>query len=153
MQETKITDEAFPAMAFEALGYESAHHGEGRWNERRYPVRVGLTDVTTGFDDGLEPDSEARVMTATCGGSPWSTSTCPTGGRSTTSSTSTSSAGSSGWSFLAGVRKQHDAVILAGDFNIAPTDIDVYSPEAFEGATHVSPAGGRSCSPHRIQMD
>ena len=32
MQETKLADEAFPALAFEALGYESVHHGEGRWN-------------------------------------------------------------------------------------------------------------------------
>src|SRR3546814_4966153 len=34
MQETKLADSAFPAMAFSALGYESAHHGEGRWNGR-----------------------------------------------------------------------------------------------------------------------
>ena len=27
MQETKLADEAFPALAFQALGYESAHHG------------------------------------------------------------------------------------------------------------------------------
>ena len=70
MQETKLADEAFPAMAFEALGYESAHHGEGRWNGVGILSRVGLTDVTMGFDDGLEPDSEARVMTARCGDVP-----------------------------------------------------------------------------------
>ena len=32
MQETKLADDAFPQLAFQALGYESAHHGEGRWN-------------------------------------------------------------------------------------------------------------------------
>ena len=48
MQETKLTDEAFPAMAFEALGYEAAHHGEGRWNGVGILSRVGLTDVTMG---------------------------------------------------------------------------------------------------------
>ena len=42
MQETKLADEAYPAMAFEALGYESAHHGEGRWNGVAILSRVGL---------------------------------------------------------------------------------------------------------------
>ena len=32
MQETKLTDCAFPAMAFPALGYDGVHDGEGRWN-------------------------------------------------------------------------------------------------------------------------
>ena len=32
MQETKLADAAFPHMAFTALGYETAHHGDGRWN-------------------------------------------------------------------------------------------------------------------------
>ena len=32
MQETKLADAAFPQLAFEALGYAAAHHGEGRWN-------------------------------------------------------------------------------------------------------------------------
>ena len=32
MQETKLADDAFPALTFSALGYESVHHGQGRWN-------------------------------------------------------------------------------------------------------------------------
>ena len=32
MQETKLADAAFPVMPFAALGYEAAHHGDGRWN-------------------------------------------------------------------------------------------------------------------------
>ena len=32
MQETKLSDDAFPAMTFASLGYEAVHHGEGRWN-------------------------------------------------------------------------------------------------------------------------
>ena len=45
MQETKLADTAFPAMAFSALGYESVHHGEGRWNGVAILSRVGLDDV------------------------------------------------------------------------------------------------------------
>ena len=40
LQETKMADAAFPTMAFTALGYESAHHGEGRWNGVAVAVRV-----------------------------------------------------------------------------------------------------------------
>ena len=32
MQETKLSDEAFPALAFMGMGYETAHHGQGQWN-------------------------------------------------------------------------------------------------------------------------
>ena len=39
------------------------------------------------------------------------------------------------------VTEPGDAVIIAGDFNIAPTDADVYDPVAFEGETHVTDAG------------
>ena len=48
MQETKLADAAFPTMAFSALGYESAHHGEGRWNGVAVVSRVGLERVTRG---------------------------------------------------------------------------------------------------------
>ena len=68
MQETKLADTAFPAMAFSALGYESAHHGEGRWNGVSIISRVGLDDVVAGFADDEPADDEARLVTATCGG-------------------------------------------------------------------------------------
>ena len=62
MQETKLADTAFPAMAFSALGYESAHHGEGRWNGVAILSRVGLDDVVAGFGDGEPADDEARLL-------------------------------------------------------------------------------------------
>ena len=36
-------------MAFQALGYDSAHHGEGRWNGVAILSRVGLDDVVAGL--------------------------------------------------------------------------------------------------------
>ena len=140
MQETKLADEAFPAMAFEALGYESAHHGEGRWNGVGVLSRIGLAEVTMGFDDGLEPDSEARVMTARCGDIAVINVYVPNGRSLDHEQYQYKLSWLDRLTNLAeGVRKEQDAVILAGDFNIAPADIDVYSPAAFEGATHVSP--------------
>ena len=68
LQETKLADSAFPAMAFASLGYEAVHHGEGRWNGVAILSRVGIDDVVSGFADGDAPDAEARLLTATCGG-------------------------------------------------------------------------------------
>ena len=98
------------------------------------------TDVTMGFDDGLEPDSEARVMTARCGDVTVVNVYVPNG----RSLDHEQYQYKLGWlarleDLLDRVRKVDDAVVLAGDFNVAPADIDVYDPAVFAGATHVSP--------------
>src|SRR5215210_2434682 len=67
LQETKLADTAFPALPFEARGYEAVHHGEGRWNGVAILSRVGITDVEPRFLDGGAPDTEARLVSATCG--------------------------------------------------------------------------------------
>ena len=93
-----------------------------------------------GFDDGLQPDSEARVMTARCGDVAIINVYVPNGRSLDHEQYQYKLSWLDRLTNLAdGVRKEHDAVILAGDFNIAPADIDVYSPAAFAGATHVSP--------------
>ena len=68
LQETKLADDAFPALEFHARGYASVHHGEGRWNGVAIVSRVGLEDPVAGFADGEPADDEARLVTATCGG-------------------------------------------------------------------------------------
>src|SRR5215472_8295070 len=68
MQETKLTDAAFPTMAFSAMGYESAHHGQGQWNGVAILRKVGLDDVVAGFSDEREDEeTESRLVSATCG--------------------------------------------------------------------------------------
>ena len=62
----------FPSDAFGDIGYEVAHHGQGRWNGVAVISRVGITDIERGFasDPGF-PDAatlEARAIAATCGG-------------------------------------------------------------------------------------
>ena len=69
IQETKLADAAFPAMAFQALGYDAAHHGNGRWNGVAILSRVGLEDVVAGFSGEREDEIvESRFLSATCGG-------------------------------------------------------------------------------------
>jgi exodeoxyribonuclease III len=52
MQETKLADDAFPALTFEALGYRVAHHGQGQWNGVAILSKVGLDDVVANFAPG-----------------------------------------------------------------------------------------------------
>jgi len=139
MQETKLADAAFPAMAFEALGYESAHHGQGQWNGVAILSRVGMDDVVTGFADDDEPDPEARLITATCGGIRVMSAYVPNGRALDHDHYRYKLA------WLARLRRHLDltadpagATAVCGDFNIAPTDLDVWDPAALEGATHVS---------------
>ncbi len=46
MQETKQADDKFPEKEFAELGYESAHHGDGRWNGVAIVSKIGLEDVS-----------------------------------------------------------------------------------------------------------
>jgi len=139
MQETKLADTAFPTMAFSALGYESAHHGEGRWNGVSILSRVGLDDVVFGFGDGQPADPEARLITATCGGVRVMSAYVPNGRALDHEHFQYKLA----WldrllGHLDAVAAPADPVALCGDFNIAPADRDVWDAAALVDSTHVS---------------
>jgi exodeoxyribonuclease III len=144
LQETKASDNGFPALVFHARGYASVHHGEGRWNGVAILSRVGLDDPVSGFADGKPADDEARLVTATCGGVRVSSVYVPNG----------RAVGHEQFRYklrwLARLRDhlETDAdrpgeearpVAVCGDFNVAREDIDVWSPAAFVGDTHVTP--------------
>ena len=63
LQETKCADAAFPYLPINALGYEVAHNGDGRWNGVAILSRVGLTDVAS----VLPGHPEARWVSVQCG--------------------------------------------------------------------------------------
>jgi exodeoxyribonuclease III len=140
LQETKLSDKAFPALAFESLGYTTAHVGQGQWNGVAILSKVGLEDVVTAFADGGAPDPEARLLTATCGGIRVTSVYVPNGRALDDDHYQYKLA----WlarlrDHIAATAKPTDDVVVCGDFNIAPDDRDLYDPKAFEGATHVSP--------------
>ncbi|MCB0967939.1 MAG: exodeoxyribonuclease III [Ilumatobacter sp.] len=139
MQETKLADDAFPALTFEAMGYECAHYGQGQWNGVAILSKVGLDDVVANFAGDIEPDPDARILTATCGGVRISCCYVPNG-RSLDDDHYTYKLS---WldRLLAHLEHESDPgddVIVTGDFNIAPTDADVYDIRKFANATHVS---------------
>jgi exodeoxyribonuclease III len=138
MQETKVADGTFPAMAFSALGYETVSHGDGRWNGVAIASRVGVTDVQQGFD--VEADEQGcRLLAATCGDVRVHSVYVPNG-RLVDSEFYVAKLA---WldelgKFVERTCKPDEPVVVAGDFNVAPEDADVWDPAEVSGATHVT---------------
>ncbi|MET9645877.1 exodeoxyribonuclease III [Streptomyces syringium] len=143
VQETKCTAEQFPTDELRELGYEAAVNATGRWNGVALLSRVGLEDVVTGLPGGpdYEGVQEPRAIAATCGGARVWSVYVPNGRE----------IGHDHYSYkLLWLEALRDAVAadaaaerpfaVLGDYNIAPTDEDVFDPAVFEGATHVTPA-------------
>src|ERR1700710_2713926 len=72
VQETKAREDQLPLMGLQAAGYDVAAAGTNQWNGVAIISRVGLEDVTVGFDGmpgyGEPVAAEARALAATCGG-------------------------------------------------------------------------------------
>ena len=145
LQETKVGADAFPAGAVSPLGYEVAHHGEGRWNGVAVLSKVGLTDVSRGLsaDPGFgdPPAAEARTVAATCGPVRVRSLYVPNG----RTPSDPHYAYKLAWLAALEADIAADAAgerpfALMGDFNIAPADDDVWDPAVFTESTHVTPA-------------
>ena len=143
LQETKVADDAFPTEPVRDLGYEVAHFGQGRWNGVAIVSRVGLADVTRGFVGcpGFPDDAtlEARAIGATCGPLRLWSLYVPNG----RTPDDPHYAYKLRWlaalqQALAGEVATGSPMVIVGDFNVAPTDDDVWDRSAFEGATHVT---------------
>jgi exodeoxyribonuclease III len=141
LQETKLADDAFTELLGDELasrGYEVAVHGEARWNGVAILSRVGLADAVPGLAQAPGfPHPEARAVAATCGGIRVYSVYVPNGREPD----SEHYRYKLGW--LAALRDAVGAagqsVLVCGDMNIAPTDADVFDPEAYIGQTHVTP--------------
>ena len=150
LQETKCADAQFPEEPFREAGYAVAHTGNGQWNGVAIVSRLGLADVQVGFDGqpGFHKDPEAeaapepRAIAATCGGvRVWSLYV--PNGRDLADRhyeykldwLAALKDQAAGW-----LASDADAKIaLAGDWNIAPFDEDVWDLSFFAGKTHISP--------------
>ena len=142
VQETKCTDEQFPYDELRELGYEAAVNADGRWNGVALVSRVGLSDVVRGLPGGpaYEGVQEPRAVSATCGGAVRLWSVYVPNGRAV---------GHAHYAYklewLAALRTEVAGsaagdlpFAVLGDFNVAPTDQDVWDTAPFEGETHVT---------------
>jgi exodeoxyribonuclease-3 len=158
MQETKLSGEDAPVMPFQMRGYNLVHHGEGRWNGVAIASKspADASSVITNFGDGpvrntgagapvsleeddFDPFHEARMVSAVIDGIRFVSLYAPNG-RVVGSAFFD---GKLKWygrllDWLQDNIKQSDALVVGGDMNIAPTDMDVWDANAVHGGTHVS---------------
>jgi exodeoxyribonuclease-3 len=141
LQETKLADDAFAGLLGDELagrGYAVAAHGEPAWNGVAILSRVGLDDVVAGLAGGPGfPHPEARAVSATCGGIRVVSVYVPNGRVPDSEHYQYKLA----WltSLKEMVAAGPEATVVCGDINIAPTDADVFDPDAYVGQTHVTP--------------
>jgi len=139
LQETKTTPEGFPRGAFMEAGYTAVDHSGGQWAGVAIlaPQGASIDDVAIGLP-GAPLETEARWIEATVNGVR-AVSVYVINGRTLDDPMFPAKL-----SFLDAMGARIEALagqplVVAGDFNIAPADVDVYSPAAFSHSTHVTP--------------
>ena len=142
VQETKAREDQLPLMGLQAAGYDVAAAGVNQWNGVALISRVGLDDVTIGFDGmpgwGDPLAAEARAIGATCGGVRIWSLYVPNGRKPDDPHYVYK------LDWLARLRDAtkpwlDQQTALVGDWNIAPRDEDVFDMAAFAKDTHVTP--------------
>jgi exodeoxyribonuclease-3 len=139
LQELKVTDEAFPFEAVRQAGYHAAVYGQKTYNGVAILARAELSDVERGFNDGVD-DPQARFIAATMNGIRIISAYIPNGAE----------VGSDKYAYkLEWLRRLKNylnargvlsmPLALCGDFNIAPEDRDVASPDNWEGSVLFNP--------------
>ncbi|MDW3180272.1 MAG: exodeoxyribonuclease III [Acidimicrobiia bacterium] len=130
LQETRCSDAQFPHSTFAHLGYESVHLGSGGHGGVAMLSNIGLNRVTYGFSgDHGPPFDEPRLISADVDGQRIATIYAPNGRRVRTSA----------WQFklawfellrteLTLELDETDELLVMGDFNVCPTDADLYNP-------------------------
>jgi len=133
LQETKVTDGEFPGEALHAAGYHFVTLGQKSYNGVAILAKAELSDVRAGFRDGGD-DAQARFLSALVSGVRVISAYAPNG----------QSVGSDKYAFKLDwfgrlrkcLEREFDAasaLALAGDFNVAPADIDVHDAEVWRG--------------------
>ncbi|MHB8744373.1 MAG: exodeoxyribonuclease III [Sulfuricaulis sp.] len=132
LQETKITDEDFPAVAFQEAGYQSVYAGQKTYNGVATLSRMPANDIVTALPgaDGVQK----RFLAATIDGVRVVNIYVPNGEDVESEKYSYKLS----WlqaldKFLAQELKTHRRLALLGDYNIAPETRDVYDPVLWAG--------------------
>ncbi len=132
LQETKITDEEFPAAAFRDIGYQTVYAGQKTYNGVATLSRAPADDVIASLPNVV--GDQKRLLAATVGAVRVVNVYVPNG----------EEVGSEKYSyklswlkalekFLVGELKSHPRLVLLGDYNIAPEERDVHDPKRWEG--------------------
>ena len=132
LQETKCTDEQFPALALQSTGYDAVYHGEKSYNGVAILSKVKLRNIRASLCDDVV-DSQARVISGTSGNLRVYSVYAPNG----------KAVGSAAYEYKLEwytrlrdcLAKEKDVdLAVCGDFNVAPGDTDVHDPQLWRGA-------------------
>lgn len=130
LQELKAPQDKFPEAAIRAAGYESVWHGQPRWNGVAILSRCGVPVETRRGLPGDRQDMHSRYIEAAVNGVLVACLYAPNGNPRPGPKFDYKLAWLAGFArHAAGLFTLGEPVVLAGDFNIIPTDADVYAPE------------------------
>ena len=146
LQETKVIDDSFPVEAFEKLGYSVEVYGQKSYNGVAIISKIKAENVKKGFYDCKDFDqnieifqNQKRLISADFNGIKIVNVYVPNG-----SSLDSDKFGYKiNWlnclaSFLDEQEKKGELICLMGDFNIAPSNLDIHDPKNFEGGIMAS---------------
>ena len=133
IQETKTQDVNFPVDLYQDAGWNVVFHGQKSYNGVAIATRQPVTDVMSGLPGDAE-DEQARYMEATIDGVRVATIYLPNGNPAPGPKFDYKLA----WMERLNRRaeellRDEIPVVLAGDFNVIPQDIDCYDPPGWEG--------------------
>jgi exodeoxyribonuclease-3 len=136
LQETKCPDDQFPELALHAAGYHPAYHGEKSYNGVAILATTKPGDIRLSLCDEVI-DPQARVIAATIQNVRVFSIYAPNG----------QAVGSQAYEYkLQWYRRLQNCLakeesadlVVCGDFNVAPGDLDVYDAELWRGAIMAS---------------
>jgi exodeoxyribonuclease-3 len=131
LQEIKCVDEAFPELEIGDAGYNVAVHGQKTYNGVAILAKRPIEDVERGLP-GADDDAQARYIEATVSGVRIASVYAPNGNPWPGEKFDYKLA----WFDRLAKRtrrllKAEETFVLGGDFNVCPTDDDVYDPESW----------------------
>jgi exodeoxyribonuclease-3 len=137
LQELKAETESFPHLALRAAGYHATVHGQPRWNGVAVLSREPATLVQLGLP-GADA-AGARLVTVEVGGWRVSSVYVPNG----KDLDHPDYQGKLDWlaQLREYLRSTHDfarPLVVAGDFNVTPCDLDTHDPDGLRGQIHHS---------------
>ncbi len=138
LQETKVMDDNFPFEPFEKLGYSVEVFGQKSYNGVAIISKIKGENIIKGFNGCLESDQK-RLISADINGIKVINVYVPNG----SSLESEKFEYKIKWlsnlaSFLDEQEKKGELICLLGDFNIAPSNIDIHDPKKYEGGIMAS---------------
>lgn len=132
LQELKAPDDAFPALAIEAAGYKAIWNGQKSWNGVAILARGVMPVEVRRKLPGGDEDSHSRYIEATVNGILIGCLYLPNGNPQPGPKFDYKLA----WferfiRHAATLYGSDQPVVLAGDYNVLPTDFDVYDPRSW----------------------